>query len=152
MDANQLRNLIKQTLTPLNLYSANAEQLLLATAANESHLGEYRKQINGPALGIFQEDPDDYADIYKNYLAYHPTLQEQVNSLSKTCTFQDLEYNDAYAVAVCRVHYLRAPGELPDANDIDGIWDYYKRYYNSALGAANKETFIECFNRFIVNS
>ena len=42
---------IRPSLKPLGLYSLEAEQLLLGTAAVESQLGFYLHQIKGPALG-----------------------------------------------------------------------------------------------------
>lgn len=37
-------------------YSESAVNLLLMTAAHESRGGTYLKQINGPALGVYQMD------------------------------------------------------------------------------------------------
>ena len=52
------------------LVSQEAENLLMGTAAQESALGEYIRQLgNGPALGIFQMEPETFDDIVRNYLA-----------------------------------------------------------------------------------
>jgi len=69
LDPVLLRQLIKRTLTPLNLYSADAEELLMATCAQESLLGKYRHQVNGPAIGIFQDEPGDFNDLWAHYLS-----------------------------------------------------------------------------------
>lgn len=151
LEAADLRALIQSTLTPMGLYSRNAEELLMATAANESHLGEFRRQIGGPAIGIFQEEPEDFADLYSNFLAFRPHLAAQVNSLSSARTVDDLEENDRYAVAICRLHYLRAPGELPAAGDLDAIWTYYKAHYNSEQGAANADAFMACYRKYVLS-
>jgi hypothetical protein len=53
----QLRSLIEETLRALEPevpYSEPAVELLMMTAAAESALGRYIKQIGGPARGIFQ--------------------------------------------------------------------------------------------------
>lgn len=148
-EAAQLRALIQSTLKPMGLYSVNAEELLMATAANESHLGEFRLQVDGPAIGIFQEEPEDFSDLYANFLTFRPHYRAMVDSLSAARTVQDLENNDPYAVAICRMHYLRAPGDLPAADDLTAIWNYYKAHYNSAEGAANATTFAECYRRYV---
>lgn len=58
MDKRQLRNLIRRVLIGIGGYSEEAENLLMGTAAQESALGEYIRQLgNGPALGIFQMEP-----------------------------------------------------------------------------------------------
>jgi hypothetical protein len=76
MNPHDLRTLIKNTLTPFNMYSAIAEELLMATCANESNLGQYRTQSgNGPARGIFQVEGNTFNDLFTNYLAYHPALK-----------------------------------------------------------------------------
>ena len=150
MTAADLRSLIQSTLTPIGLYSRDAEELLMATAANESHLGEYRRQVNGPAIGIFQEEPEDFRDIDENFLAYREPLLHRIDTLSRSCTVEDLENNDRYAIAICRVHYLRAPEPIPSADDLEGIWNFYKRRYNSADGAANERAFMACYRKYVL--
>lgn len=150
LDPQALRTLIQQTLTPIGLYTRNAEELLMATAANESHLGEYRRQIGGPAIGIFQEEPGDFTDLHDNYLSYRPILLANVDKLSQSCRVEDLENNDAYAVAICRVHYLRAPEALPPADDLGAIFSYYKEFYNSVEGAATAQNFSACYRKYVL--
>lgn len=143
LNANLLRGTIQKTLTPLGLYSPAAEELLMATCAQESLLGTFRVQVGGPALGIFQMEPDTYMDIWKNYLAYHQLLGHSISSLSHDPALppSELILNDPYAVALARVQYLRAPGALPPAEDLDGLWLYYKQYYNTPGGAATQDDF-----------
>ncbi len=151
MTAENLRQLIKNTLSPINLYNANAEELLMATCANESNLGQYRTQIHGPARGIFQMEGEDFIDIWNNYLKYHGTLAFQVKNYNggEQGTVDDLVNNDQYAIVMCRIHYLRAPGSLPPANDIDAIWNYYKLHYNTPNGAATRDEFMLKYNKFV---
>lgn len=149
MTAADLRALIQSTLTPIGLYSRDAEELLMATAANESHLGEYRRQIGGPAIGIFQEEPEDFRDLHENFLAYREPLLHKIDGLSVTCTVEDLENNDRYAIAICRAHYLRAAFAIPDAGDLEAIWQYYRLHYNSLEGAATQENFMACYFRYV---
>jgi hypothetical protein len=144
MNPDSLRQLIRSTLSPLGLYSADAEELLMATCAQESHLGEYRHQIHGPALGIFQMEPEDHDDIWANFLAYHFDLATAIRQLSGALQpdASDLQTNDAYAIAMCRVHYMRAHGALPAASDLTGLWNYYKQHYNTPAGAATQAEFV----------
>jgi hypothetical protein len=62
MNPKQLRELVirpvLEYLHPDIPYSHEAEDLLMMIAAHESHLGEYVKQVQGPALGIYQMEPD----------------------------------------------------------------------------------------------
>jgi hypothetical protein len=146
MNPTTLRQLIQTTLTPLNLYSENVEELLMFTAANESHLGVYRHQINGPALGIFQMEPATHADIWSNFLRYRTPLQH----LLQPCDSDRLENDDPYAIALARCQYLRAPEAIPDKGDIEGIWNLYKLRYNTPLGAATHDEAMACYNKYVL--
>ena len=55
----------------------------------------------------------------------------------------DLETNDLYACAMCRIHYQRVREPLPDADDLEGQAAYWKAHYNTPLGAGTVEHFIE---------
>jgi hypothetical protein len=151
LEPTELRALIKSTLSPLNLYSAAAEELLMATCAQESGLGTYRRQLSGPAIGIFQMEPETFNDIWTNYLAYHTTLAAEVTALATTSPPRPVELatNDPFAIAMCRVHYLRAPGALPAATDLAGLWSYYKAHYNTPLGAATQQQFYANYHKLV---
>lgn len=147
-----LRFLIQQTLSPIGLYSLDAEELLLATCANESNFGEYRTQVHGPARGIFQMEGEDFNDIWTNYLQYHGTLAFQVKNYNggKQGTVEDLVNNDQYSICMARVHYARKPGVLPDHTDLEAIWAYYKHWYNSDSGAATHDEFVAKYKKFVL--
>jgi hypothetical protein len=153
MDAQTLRNLIKEVLGQIGLYSPNAEELLMATCANESNLGRYRTQAKGgPGKGIFQIETSDFIDIWDNYLKYHKDLASRVMSLNGDTqgSADDLVDNDRYSIAMCRVHYERCPGVLPDSRDISGIWQYYKRWYNTPEGAAVEGIFMYKYKTYVL--
>lgn len=147
----ELRLLIQNVLQPQGLWSANAEELILATCAIESQFGVFRKQVNGPALGIYQMEPLDHDDIWTNFVAYQPMLMGWLISLSPTHQSTDLIGNDKYATAMCRVHYLRNSEPLPDSTSLSAIWTYYKTYYNTAGGAATENTFYHCYHVWVTD-
>lgn len=149
IDAKQLKlYVIVPTLAKIGLYSDAAVNLLLGTCAQESQMGTYLKQINGPALGIYQCEPDTHDDIWDNYLKYKPELSAKVYSIDAR-EETHLITNLAYATAIARIHYLRAPDALPEANDIESMAHYYKNYYNTANGAATIEQFIVNYKRYV---
>lgn len=64
LDCSQFRALIiEPVLSKLQLYSKDAEELLVFTCAAESLGGTLLHQIQGPAVGIFQMEPNTYTDI-----------------------------------------------------------------------------------------
>lgn len=153
MNAEQLRQeVIRPTLKRMGLWSQAAENLLMGTAAQESHLGEYIVQMgNGPARGIFQMEPATQTDIYDNYLSYRSNLLQKTEQLLAPIPDRatQLATNTAYACAMARVHYYRAPEALPDADDIQGLAAYWKKYYNTPLGAGTEEEFVHNYHRFV---
>lgn len=148
---SELRELIKTTLMPMSLYSAQAEELLMATCAQESLLGTYRHQLNGPAIGIFQMEPGDFDDIWVDYLNYRQKLHDAVAALASNTppVASDMQNNDPFAIAMCRVHYERCPRALPAATDLNAIWMYYKVNYNSIHGAATQGQFYSNYHRLV---
>lgn len=116
---------------------AAAAVLLLGTALHESNGGTYMAQEGGPALGAWQMEPFTHDDCWQNFLQYQPVLAAAVRQFQvQGAGSAQLAWNLAYACAMARVKYLRAPPPLPSAEDAEGMAAYYKQYYNSELGAA----------------
>lgn len=149
MDRNQLHNLIEKTLIAINLHSPEAVNLLMGTAAQESHLGHYIRQINGPAVGVFQMEPLTFDDHVK-WLDYKPELKESIKKFAGIDKFKVtyLEWNLALSIAMARVHYLRRPEALP--HTISGMAGYWKRWYNTYLGRGTELEFINNYNKFVL--
>jgi len=135
----QLRQLIiHPTLEHLELNSASAVTLLLATARAESNL-EYLTQLgDGPARGLWQMEPATHDDIWENYLAYRDPLADKVRGLaigSKDVPDpEQMVGNLFYACAMARIHYMRVPEPLPHPTDHVGMAKYWKSHYNTGLG------------------
>jgi len=140
---SQFRELIiKSTLNDLNLYSPEAEELLVFTCAVESRGGSDLKQFNGPALGIYQMEPNTYTDLWANYINNHNQLRTilvtnfEVNRIPSP---ERLIYDLRYATAMARLFYARIKEPLPYLDDPENLWWYYKKYYNTFNGAAHKD-------------
>ena len=150
MNKLTLKSLIASVLKELNLHSDNAVNLLMGTAAQESHLGRYRKQLGGgPALGIFQMEPATFDDIVKNYLRYKPELAARIERVARISRFkaEDIENNDLLAICMARVHYLRVREAIP--SDLEGWARYWKRYYNTPIGKGTEEEFIANYKKLV---
>lgn len=125
------------------MYSLPAIVLMSATAATESRGGRaIRQDNNGPARGIFQEEPIRYDDI-ENYLDKHLDLGMIVRDtrlINGPQGINQLQGNLYLAAAHCRVGYFMCAEPLPDIKK-DAVWEYYKRWWNSYAGAATREKF-----------
>lgn len=153
LDCSQFRSLILEpVLSKLQLYSKNAEELLVFTCAAESLGGTLLHQIKGPALGIFQMEPNTYTDIWVNYIRNRnklATLMALNMGCSRIPEVERMIYDLHFAAAMARIHYARVIENLPDAANVDAIWDYYKKYYNTELGKAKKEDAVKKYQAFI---
>lgn len=142
--------------------SKEAQQLLLITMAVESDMGKYIKQIGGPAYGVYQVEPETHVDIWRSYLNYRDEIADKIlamlpdNARGNTsmamsarngCLITDM----AYSTCIARLVYFRSPAAIPEFNDKDGMWDMYKKVYNTHLGATTRETFMGKWSRFIEN-
>lgn len=163
MNAQQLYDyIIKPTHEYMggNYASKESNFLSLCTAAIESNCGEYIKQINGPALGVWQMEPATYADIQleSDVLIgnsdFDIEFQERIYSLETGFFSADIvSWNNSliqspmYACAMARLKYSMDPHPLPKLSgnkDLDCInfFEYYKRVYNTELGASTYQKWV----------
>ena len=143
MKAKQLREAIKDVLTKCNFtITDEIINLLVGTACVESNCGEYIKQINGPACGIFQIEPNTAKDIQENYIKYKPDLKYLHDKFYlKSLTLEEnLMYNLSYSILMCRLFYRRIKEPIPKT--ISGQAAYWKKYYNTYLGKGTIEDYI----------
>jgi hypothetical protein len=144
--------IIKPALEDLQLYSQDAVQLLLFTCAVESDGGTYLKQLQGPALGIYQMEPNTYNDIWQNYILGKSEIKLRLlhNFEAPTMPSEErLIYDLRYASAMTMIHYNRSKDPLPNANDIFQLWGYYKLHYNTKRGNASVTEAINKYGEFM---
>lgn len=143
LSATDLRDcVIRPALTLIDLHSLSAEALLIGTALAESGLRALR-QVDGPALGLFQMEPATHDDIHTNYLAFRDPLRQRVLSLlaPEPDRHAQLASNLIYASAMCRLRYRRARPPLPAPDQPAAMADYWKAHYNTPLGAGTPAHF-----------
>jgi hypothetical protein len=137
------RQIIRDALDPLKLYSVAAEELLVITAAQESLGGTYLWQNDrlgfpkGPALGVYQMEPATYRDLFDNFLRYHKPLIERLGLRYELWDIPEPErmtWDMRYATQIARLNYYRVREALPQ--DLEGQLRYYKKYWNTELGKA----------------
>ena len=148
MNPQQLHDyIIKPTLKYMggNYYSKESAFLLLCTAAIESNCGEYIKQIDGPALGVWQMEPDTHFDLWMNSdNLKNADFNLIINNLAPLyCDLKGGKLIDSpkYACAMARLKYSMDPNPLPKltgvtSTDLNSFYNYYKRVYNTELGAS----------------
>lgn len=138
MTRGELTDIIRESLTPLGLYSDRALRLLLGTCAVESSFGRWRVQLNGgPARGIYQMEPATFRWLRTKYGKRYPSVSEY--------SFADQQTDDHQATVMARLRYLAVPEPLPIAEDIHGQAAYWKRHYNTHLGAGTVEKYLRAY-------
>jgi hypothetical protein len=123
---------IKPTLQKMSMYSKEAEQLLLVTAAIESVCGTYLHQIRGPALGIYQMEPETYHDVWNSVLHFSPKKTRRIKLIYPVDEIPhqyELMGNINYATAIARIYYSRFAEPIPKCGSMKKIVDYYYRYW-----------------------
>jgi hypothetical protein len=153
INQKQFRELIIQpTLNALQLYSDDAEELLIFTMATESLGGTYIKQVKGPALGVYQCEPATHQDLWVNFIFNRLpilTLMTMHFHTPRVPNPDRLIYDLRYATAIARLHYRRFAEPIPSKSDVEGMWEYYKQYYNTPKGKADKDKSIEAYKKYI---
>lgn len=150
LNKGQFRELvIRPTLNLLDLWSPAAEELVLGTALVESKLTYLHQVGGGPALGLYQCEPATLHDILTNFLNYNVSLRDRVLSLKAhgLSSEDNLVGNAFFSTAICRVHYRRVRASLPEAGDFEAMGLYWKRYYNTSLGAGEVQDYVNAWKK-----
>ena len=126
-----------------------AERLLVGTMLTESGGGfiDQKQKANdvlGPAVGLWQMEKITHDDIWTNYLGHRIELHQRIGGLLSPWPrkFEQLAGNNFYACAMARLKYWRAKFPLPDADDLEGLANYWKMVYNSEQGKGTVEDFM----------
>jgi len=150
--ADQYRNqVIRPVLQHLGYWSQAAENLIVGTGLVESQF-HYIAQIEGPAQSVFQIEPTTIDDNIKNFLRYRQSLDHIVDDFDLTGPFNLDEthffINPFFACAHVRVWYLRHSEPFPHADDIEGLAQYWKKYYNTSAGKGEVSKFVQLYSTY----
>lgn len=162
MNDIQFRGLIVQpALKAINMWSTQAEELLMGTAAQESGMMTYIRQvIDGSnrfvfgsvgGFGAFQMENDTFMDLWNRHIKSKPLELEVMGfcNFDVEPSIYDLMINPRFAAIMCRLKYLDAPEALPASNYVPGIASYWKKYYNTLKGAGTEQEFIDNYKRYV---
>lgn len=128
------------------LYSEAAVDLLMGTAWQESR-GVYIHQLGaGPALSFWQMEPATASSLNGQWC-----LAKRANAALRgwfvaeggmpATRVKAIAWNMRLACAYARIRYWVVPEGLPEAGDVAGLARYWKRYYNTHLGAGTEAEF-----------
>lgn len=134
-------------LFPTISHTPAGAQLVLGTAIVESglvYLDQIDKQAKpGPAYGLWQMEKITFDDHLNRVSS---ALESGLfGYLSGIPTVSDLHWNLRLGAAMCRILYWHAPEALPAVGDALGMAQFWKKRYNTPLGAGTVEKALPCF-------
>jgi hypothetical protein len=148
--------IVRPALERIGLWSQAGEILVLGTGLVESRY-DFLDQLTdgaGPAYGYWQMERLTHDDLWDTYLPGQPAalrnaLQDLSGERSGLPPVTTLHWNLLYAAAMCRVRYKRVSEELPAPTDAAGMAAYWKRWYNTPLGAGVESEAVEFFKQVV---
>lgn len=140
---------IRPTLQSLDMWSEDAESLLLGTFAQESHMGYWLKQTTGPALGIGQMEPLTHTDCWR-YLDRRKDLRKKITKLTgykEQQTDETLIWDLRYAVIMSRIRYWMISKSIP--HTLEEQAEYWDIFYNRNPDKGKPIEYVENYRRFV---
>ena len=122
--------------------------LMIATAYQETKMGRYKDpSTNRNGEGLFQFDPSIIEDtLSRTKKRIRARLEEKFDIDLDEVTHKNLNNMPLIQTILAALKYWIVPEPLPNKNDFDGMWNYYKIYFNSIKGKATKEEFRDAYN------
>lgn len=155
---NDLRELIiKPCLENLGDYSETAENLLAATAAQESQSSSrcFCSQTQG--LGIYRITPEKHLETWDKYLIQFPELASRVRGFASQQQFlknphAELIGNLNYATAVAWMVYRFNGVDTNNTPEVNNLAQLWANHFNNGTGCArNIEDFITTYRNSILD-
>lgn len=130
-----------------------AVALLLGTALCESELKFLRQRVDGGfgrALSLYQIEPVTHKDVKRYLNERRPNLARRVFGLSTVIDPDDFELatNLLYSTSIARVKYWMIPTKLPGADDIEGMANYWGKFYQTTSDPEKIKRFIEFYQQY----
>jgi hypothetical protein len=125
-----------------------AVDLLMETAAQETHCGQFRDPTPyGAGRGAFQCDLIAFSDVVER------SRPQDVKAISdhfgidiRKVSHNALDTSPLLAAIIARLHYKLVPEPIPDS--IAGRADYWKRYYNTSAGKGSPAEYVKNAREF----
>jgi hypothetical protein len=156
INCQQLRDvIISPVLTALGMSSPSAVNLILGTCAQETAMGEYLIQrgigLNG-GIGIYQMEKRTYDSICEHMIKDNIVRYAKIKLLLGYTCMPPAERmaSDLYlATAMTRLYYYAIQSALPNPDDVIGLANYWKKYYNTAKGKGTIEQFVSNYKKYV---
>ncbi len=123
-----------------------AINLILMIVAHESGLLTYARQVRGPAMGFTQMEPATFNWLVEWLEKSRPELLEALEQFGPSVPQPEyMIISPQYAVACARLNLIRFPEKLPEADDLKGLAEYAKKYWNTSAGKATAKDYLAAY-------
>lgn len=139
--------------------SGVAEELIILTMAQESHLGKYNTQIGGgPGMGPGQIERATHSSIWDHFIKFRPGLRSSLRELSlreftddtsSLAFHSQLIWNWQYSVGIMRLVYWIAKEPLPKEINIEQLAQYWDTHYNKNPTKGHPHEAVANYERFV---
>ena len=135
---------VRPALKEIKLWSKNAEELLLLTAAVETDFGLYLRQ-NGtdggwaPGRGVFSIEPTTF-----KWLLSIPSYDKLLYG-----TPDDLIIDLKLSAKAARLRYRVVEEPLPAHDDLNGLAKYWKKWYNASPNGGTIDEAIKKYKKYV---
>jgi len=127
----------------------NAKKLLLETAAAETGLGEAVDTSWWTGIGLMQFDKIGFDDVKQRT---SPAVKDKVLHCFgidiDRVEHTDLRWSPLLSLVFARLKYRLVPSAIPST--LEGRAAYWKKWYNSELGAGTPQHYIESAKKYRV--
>ena len=137
------------TLLPDKMESKEADVMLAAIGLQESRL-HYRRQVHGPARGLWQFELAGVRGVLAHKASRIPVMRLCMSlhvPAEAEEIHEQLEFDDTLAAGVARLLLWTDPFELPDLGEVDSAWSYYVRNWRPGAVKRNPIALREKFGR-----
>lgn len=133
-------------LLPAKMHSPEATAMLLAIMLQESR-ATHRRQIGGPAKGLWQFEHGGGVHGVLNHVASRPHISAAMRAMAygetEMIAFEAIEHNDVLACVFARLLLWTHPKKLPQMGGTDYAWDYYLTTWRP--GRPHRQTWTDHF-------
>lgn len=127
----------------------NAEKLILGTIAVETDFATTRDNTKESGAGLTQIDKIAFEDIKKRTkTAVKAMIYKEFDIHIDDIVYDSLKHSPFLSILFSRLFYLLIPEKIPDT--IQKQAEYWKKYYNTANGKGNTETYIKKYAKFVL--
>jgi hypothetical protein len=122
-----------------------ARKLLAETVAVESKNGKAKDYSGNYGEGLTQFDKGTFEAVKKRFKeSRYDNLYDNIKLKLfvdiREANYEDLRKSPMLSIVYARLLYYTFSSPIPE--DFNGRWEYYKKYFNSVLGATTKEKYV----------